>query len=51
MGKVTHQRREKGVCHGEFLYLVFERKGPVSSSRQEPVLHFQLSQIGHNDPR
>lgn len=32
MGNVTHQRREKGVCHGEFLYLVFERKGPMSSS-------------------
>lgn len=51
MGNGTHQRREKGVCHGEFLYLVFEREGPVSSCRQEQVLHLQLSQIGHDDLR
>lgn len=50
MGKGTHQRGEKGVCHGEFLYLVSERKRPVSSSRQEAVLHFQLAEIGHHHP-
>lgn len=49
-GSVTHQRREKGMCHGEFLYLVSEGESPMSPSMQEAVLHPQLAKVCHNDP-
>lgn len=38
------------MCHGEFLYLVFEGKGPVSPSWQKAVLHPELAEVGHDDP-
>lgn len=50
-GNETHQRREKGMSHGEFLYLVFEGKCPRSTSWQEAVLYPQLAQVGYDDPR
>lgn len=50
-GNETHQRREKGMSHGEFLYLVFEGKRPRSTSWQEAVLHPQLAQVGYDDLR
>lgn len=39
----THQRGEKGMCHGKFLYLVSERKGAVGAGWQEAVVHAQLA--------
>lgn len=50
MGIVTHQRREKGMCHGEFLYLVSEGKSPMCPSWKEAVLHSQLAEVGHDHP-
>lgn len=49
MGGRTHQRWEKGMCHGKFLYLVFERKSAAGACRQEAVAHFELAQVGHNE--
>lgn len=50
VGIVTHQRREKGMCHGEFLYLVSEGKSPMCPSWKEAVLHSQLAKVGHDYP-
>ena len=47
---MTHQRREKGMCHGEFLYLVSEGESPMSPGVQEAVLHPQLAEVCHDDP-
>lgn len=47
---LTHQRGEKGVRHGEFLYLVSEGDGSVRPGREEDVLHLQLAQVDHDHP-
>lgn len=45
----THQRGEKGMCHGKFLYLVSEREGAVGAGGQEGVVHAQLAQVGYDE--
>lgn len=43
----THQRREKGMCHCKFLYLISKREGATRAGRQETVTHSELAQVGH----
>lgn len=35
------------MSHCKFLYLVSEREGATSASRQEAVTHSELAQVGH----